>query len=324
MKWGYWIELYLNVHCTARGLRAKTIAAYGDALRQFQRWAIAHDAKACPSSITASQVLAYIEHLRRERDNGDSAVNRAVVILRLFYKAMVAMGHLPHIDNPMAGFPTIRAVPRKLPIVLESDQVHRLLDAPRTDTILGMRDRAMLILLYGAGIRASECAGLKEGDVDMIERTVRVCGKGGHERVIPLNDRVVQALKAYARTRGAALPKAPFFRSRFGRALTRGAVFERVRTWGLRAHVSKAISPHRLRHTFATHLIRAGTNLITVRDLLGHRQISSTQIYLHVTARDLRAAADQHPISTLIGGIDHLLSKVKLPFQHFAGLRGYG
>jgi site-specific recombinase XerD len=324
MRWGYWLELYLNVHCTARGLRPKTIAAYGDALRQFKAWALAQDVRACPSQITPSQVLTYIEYLRRERGNGDSAVNRAVVILRSYYRAIVAMGHLAHSDNPMAGFPTIRAVPRKLPVVLSTEQVQRLIGSPRADTILGLRDRAMLILLYGSGIRASECAGLQEGDVDLIERTVRVNGKGGHERVIPLNERVVQALKIYVQVRGPALPKAPFFRSRFGRALTRGAVFERVRSWGLRSHVSKAISPHRLRHTFATHLIRAGTNLITVRDLLGHRQLSSTQIYLHVTAHDLRAAAERHPISTLIGGIEHILGRVKLPFQHFAGLRGSG
>ena len=222
------------------------------------------------------------------------------------------------------GFPAIKAVPRKLPVTLSSDEVGRLLAAPGTDTILGIRDRALLALLYGTGIRATECASLRVGQLDLKALSVRVTGKGGHERVVPLNEQVAALLRLYAQVRGPALPTAPFFRSRFGRALSRGAVYERVRTWGARIHLGKILSPHRLRHTFATHLVRAGVGLVTIRDLLGHRLITSTQIYLHVTAQDLRAAADRHPIARLLGTIEHLLPDVRLPFQRASQLRSYG
>jgi integrase/recombinase XerD len=225
------------------------------------------------------------------------------------------MGHLDPRDNPLAGFPSVKAVPRKLPISLSPEQVGRLLEQPKTDTVIGLRDRAVLALLYGTGIRVSECAGLRCGQVDLIRFTVTVRGKGGHERSIPLNPQLAEVLKLYAQARGPALPTAPFFRSRFGRPLSRGAVYERVRTWGQRSHVGVPLCPHRLRHTFATHLVRAGVGLVTIRDLLGHRQITSTQIYLHVTAEDLRSAAARHPIGSLLSTVRHLLPKSGLPFQ---------
>lgn len=315
MNWPYWITLYIRTHSVARGLRPLTLAAYEAALRQFSEWARKHLDGRPPERITARDVLQYLQYLRDVRGNGDAAVNRAVTILRSFYRAMVAMGCLDHAANPMAGFPMIKAVPRKLPVSLAPEQVARLLEQPKPDTQIGLRDRALLALLYGTGIRASECASLKVGQVDPVRLTITVLGKGGHERSIPLNPQLAEILRCYAQARGAALPSAPFFRSRFGRALSRGAVFERVRTWGRRSRVGVPLSPHRMRHTFATHLVRAGVGLVTIRDLLGHRQITSTQIYLHVTADDLRSAAAKHPIGTLLGTIEHLLPAGPLPFQ---------
>ena len=151
-----------------------------------------------------------------------------------------------------------------------------------------------------------------------------ITGKGGHERCVPLNERVVQALSLYRHHRGAATPRAPFFLSRRRRRMSRGAIYERVRTCGHRARISKRASPHRLRHTFATHLVKAGVNIVTIRDLLGHKQISSTQVYLHVTADDLRSAAEKHPVGRLLKTIDHLLPNVKLPIQYPPPQRDYG
>ena len=315
MKWAFWIEVYIRTHCVARGLRPLTLVAYEDALVQFREWVCAALADRPPDQLTAREVLAYLQYLRQERGNGDSAVNRAVVILRRFYRAMVAMGYLEHSANPLVGFPSIKAAPRKLPVTLSSEQVRRLLSEPKPDTVIGLRDRAMLALLYGTGIRASECAGLSNCEVDLRQLTITVQGKGGHERVIPLNPELAEVLRVYIEARGAALPTAPFFRSRFGRPLSRGSIYERVRTWGQRSRVGCPLSPHRLRHTFATHLVRAGVGLVTIRDLLGHRLITSTQIYLHVTADDLRAAAARHPISRLLDTVKHLLVAGPLPFQ---------
>jgi site-specific recombinase XerD len=321
MKWDYWIALYTRTHCTARGLRSSSIAAYAAALAQFRSYVRFRFDDRPPDRIAACDVLEYLEHLRRERGNGAAAVSRHVAILRSFYRAIVAMGHLAPAANPLANFPKIKAAPQKLPVVLSMEEIERLLATPGAGTVLGLRDRAILALLYGTGIRASECASLRQDGVDLAEMTVTVSGKGGHERTIPLNERVAVALDVYARARGATLPAAAFFRSRRGRAMSRGAIYERVRAWARRARIRKIVSPHRLRHTFATHLVRAGVGLVTIRDLLGHRLITSTQIYLHVTAHDLREAADRHPIGRLLGLVEHLLPDVKLPLQDAPGLR---
>ena len=324
MKWSCWIELYIRTHCVARGLRPLTLAAYEKTLQQFRDWVRVKLGDREPDQISVRDVLTYVQHLREVRDNGDSAVNRAVVVLRRFYSAMVAMGHLEHRDNPLASFPSIKAVPRKLPVTLSTDQVHRLLAEPKPDTVLGLRDRALLALLYGTGIRASECASLRNASVDLKQLTITVQGKGGHERTLPLNPELAQVLQHYVEARGPALHNAPFFRSRFGRPLSRGGVYERVRTWGQRSRIGIALSPHRIRHTFATHLMRAGVGLVTLRYLLGHRLITSTQVYLHVTADDLRAAAARHPISRLLDTVKHLLLPGTLPFQKARPLYGSG
>jgi integrase/recombinase XerD len=324
MKWSYWISLYVRTHCVARGLRPLTLAAYESALEQFRNWIRLCREQRPPDAVTARDVLEYLQHLREVRGNGDAAVNRQLTILRSFYRAIVAMGHLEPAGNPLAGFPSIKAVPRKLPVSLAPEQVSRLLVEPKSDTVIGLRDRALLSLLYGTGIRASECASLKSAQVDLTRLTITVHGKGGHERTIPLNPQLAQVMRVYVHARGLALPQAPFFRSRFGRPLGRGAIYERVRTWGQRSRLGIPLSPHRMRHTFATHLVRAGVGLVTIRDLLGHRQITSTQIYLHVTAEDLRAAAARHPIGALLATVEHLLPAARLPFQRARAFSGSG
>jgi site-specific recombinase XerD len=321
MMWDYWICLYTQTHCVARGLRPLTIKAYRSTLGQFQAYVRVRLDDLSPDRITARHVLEYLEHLRRERDNGDSAVNRQATVLKNFYRAIVAMGHLDPSANPMAHFPRIKASARKMPRVLSHEQVRKLLSHPGTDTILGLRDRALLAVLYGTGIRASECATMTEGDVDLVEATIRVCGKGGHERTLPLNRSVADALRVYREARGAVVSTEAFFLSRSKRGLSRNAIYERVRSHAERARVGQRVSPHRLRHSFATHLVQRGVGLVTIRDLLGHRLITSTQIYLHVTADELRDAADRHPILQLAAPVDHLLPKVRLPFQPPPGRR---
>jgi len=315
MIWNYWICLYTRTHCTARGLSPSTIAAYLATLQQFRAYVEVRLDGRSPAEVTACDVLGYLEHLRRERRNGDLAVNRQATILKNFYRAIVAMGHLEPRANPMAHFPRIKAGPRKLPVVLSPEEIERLLDAPPRNTIVGLRDRAILALLYGTGIRASECAQLREEDADLDDGTIRVTGKGGHQRTLPLSDCVIETLKVYRQARGPAGPRETFFRSRSKRGLSRNAVYERVRRWARQAGIHKRVSPHRLRHTFATHLAKTGVDVVTIRDLLGHRLITSTQVYLHVTAADLREAAEAHPIRRLAPRVEHLLPDVKLPFQ---------
>jgi integrase/recombinase XerD len=323
MIWQHWMQAYTRTFCIARGLRPKTIAAYEATLKQFHEYARVALADVPPDRLSTRDVLAYLQHLREVRHNGDSAVNRTATILKSFYRAMVTMGYLAAQDNPTAGLPRIKATPHKLPVVLSVEEIDRLLATPPADTLIGLRDRALLALLYGTGVRASECAGLREGDVDFDQGTVRVTGKGGHQRSVPMNNTVREAMQLYRRHRGPALPRAPFFRSRRGNGLSRAAIYERVRSAGHRARIRRRISPHRLRHTFATHLVHQGVNVVTIRDLLGHKHVTSTQVYFHSTAHDLRAAAEKHPISKLMATIEHLLPDVKLPFQ-YAPRRGTG
>lgn len=318
MKWDYWIALYVQTHCTARGLRVLTMQAYQATLKGFRQYVEDRWPGRGPDQLSACDILQYLEHLRQVRHNGASALNRQATILRNFYRAIVAMGYLEPRQNPMAHFPKIKAAPRKLPTTLSREEIATLLHHPPTDTVLGIRDHALLTLLYGTGIRASECAGLTEKDINWEECTIRVQGKGGHERTLPLNEEVVHVLRQYRLARGGAKANEPFFRSREGATLSRNAIYERVRTHARQAHIPKRVSPHRLRHTFATHLVQEGVGLVTLRDLLGHRQITSTQIYIHLTAQDLRKAADKHPVSKLIRRMEELLPNLKLPFQNSA------
>jgi len=315
MKWDYWIKLYLETHCTARGLRSSSIDAYRATLEGFREYVCARWIERGPEQMTPRDVLEYLDYLRRERDNGASAINRQVTVLRNFYRAIVAMGYLEPRDNPLANFPKVKAARRKLPQILNEEEVKHLIEQPKIDTVLGLRDRAIMTILYGTGIRASECAGLTEQDIDWQEKAIHVVGKGGHERTVPLNEDVVHMLRQYRIARGPVKLKDSFFRSREGGVMSRNAIYERVRTTGRKARIEKRVSPHQLRHTFATHLIKAGVGLVTVRDLLGHRLITSTQIYIHLTAQDLRHAAQRHPIGELIKRIDDLLPHIKLPFQ---------
>jgi site-specific recombinase XerD len=293
----------------------RTIAAYEATLGGFRAYVKFRLDDRGPEELTARDILGYVDYLRRERGNGASAVNRQVTILKNLYRALIAMGHADVNQNPMAHFPKIKAAPTKLPVFLSEDEVRRLLVQPRADTVLGLRDRALLTLLYGTGIRASECAGLKDVDVDLIDNTVRVIGKGGHQRAVPLNVEVARVLRQYRTARGRVTPMTPFFRSRHGGNMSRNAIYERVRTGARRARIGKRVSPHRLRHTFATHLVKQGVQLVTIRDLLGHHCISSTQIYLHTTAEDLRKAATLHPVERLVERVADLLPNVRLPFQ---------
>jgi site-specific recombinase XerD len=324
MMWSYCINHYIGTHCVARGLRASTLKAYEETLKQFSEWVRVVPSDSAPDRVTARDVLAYLQHLRTVRDNGDAAVNRVLTIIRQFDKALVAMGDIDHAANPMVGFPIIKGVPRKLPVTLTPEEVSRLLVAPDDKTIIGLRDRSILSLLYGTGIRRSECASLTNGRVDLKRMEIRVIGKGGHERVIAFNPQLALVLQAYLHARGPALPTAPFFRSRSGKHLTRAAVYDRVRYWGRKCHIGFVLSPHKLRHTCATHLVRKGVGIVTIRDLLGHRQITSTQIYLHVTAEDLRNAAAKHPIAALINTVEHLLPAGRLPFQKKRAFFGSG
>lgn len=161
LAWNLWIDLYCETWCVGRNLQAGTIAAYRQTLRQFEAWLEQTHQVAEPGRVTTRLVLDYVVYLRQQRNNGDSAVQRVIVVLKNFYRAMRAFGHIAADEDPMSGFPKMKKGREKLPVFLSAKEVRRLLAAPKTDTVLGLRDRAILTLLYATGIRAGECAGLR-------------------------------------------------------------------------------------------------------------------------------------------------------------------
>ena len=318
--WQYCLNLYLRTHCAARGVCPGSIKSYADCLRQFISYVEVRLHKQSPATITARDVLEYLLYLRTERMNGDSTVFRHSVVIKHFYQVLVSLQYLKAAENPLAHFPTVKGAPKKLPVYLSEEEVTRLLKAPPGDTVLNVRDRAILTLFYCTGIRATECSTLREEDVDLANKSIRVTGKGGNQRSIPLNARALAVMRTYRQVRGEIDPKTCFFLSLRRKQMSRGALFERVRKWAAVAKIEKTVSPHRLRHSFATHLVKAGVSIVDIRDLLGHRQISSTQIYLHTTAHDLKEAVEKHPIKRLAVDLEQILPGVKLPW-HYAPVR---
>ena len=256
VTWDCWIDLYTETWCTGRNLKPSTIAAYRDLLRQFEIWAASRFLITSPAEVTMRIALEYVNYLRDERGNGDSAVCRAVVVLKNFYAAAVAFGHLQPNADPMARFPAMKKRREKLPTFLSSSELEKLLDAPKTDTLLGLRDHAIMRLLYATGIRAGECADMLEEWVDLENRTIKVLGKGNRERVVPLNKRAAKALRQYRAQRGPISPKAVFFRKKDGGPINRKIVYQRVKKYAQQAGISKRVSPHTLRHSCATHLLQ--------------------------------------------------------------------
>jgi integrase/recombinase XerD len=189
---------------------------------------------------------------------------------------------------------------RPLPASLTEADVENLLDAPDTGTALGQRDRAMLELLYATGLRVSELVALRLDQVNRRQGVVRVVGKGGKERLVPLGEAALDALSRYLeRVRpmipGAATSPAVFVTQR-GRGMTRQAFWYRIRAHATAAGIRKPLSPHTLRHSFATHLLNHGADLRAVQLLLGHSDLSTTQIYTHVARARLQALhAEHHP-----------------------------
>ncbi len=225
-----------------------------------------------------------------------SSVGRKLAALKTFYKFLLR----EHIIamNPAA----LLSLPKKdrtLPGFLNVDETFGLLGLPETDSVSGLRDRAILELFYASGLRVSELAGLDIGNIDLAIGYVRVIGKGRKERVVPVNAKALQAIQAYLTARTG------FFRNDDGKALfvnRRGARITRrgvgliVRKYMVQSGINKHISPHSLRHTFATHLLDAGADLRLIQELLGHASISTTQVYTHTSMdRLMKVYDDAHP-----------------------------
>ena len=234
---------------------------------------------------------------RREQGYQLRSNARMLSSLRSFYRWARLYGHID--SDPLANVSLPKVRP-SLPDTLEEDEVERLLLAPDVGTPLGVRDRTMLELLYACGLRVSELVGLTGDAVNLRQGVVRVRGKGDKDRLVPMGEEAAEWLAQYLKTARPALMQDPtrpaLFPGRGDNSMTRQTFWHRIKAHAITAGISRPLSPHTLRHAFATHLLNHGANLRVVQLLLGHSDLSTTQIYTHVAqARLEQLHADHHP-----------------------------
>lgn len=274
-----------------RGLSRNTLNAYRTDLLQFGDYLRQHGLD--PLDLDAAGMSEYVADLMEPDENGQrlapSTVHRKTAALRSFYK------HLRREDlvssDPTAGLATPRRS-RKLPKVLNQAEVTRLLAVPSGDSPQAYRDRAILEVMYACGLRASELIDLEMTDIDLYEGMLRARGKGNKERIVPLGRQAIQALQAYLRAGRPEMvkgrpEKALFVNFRGGR-LTRQGLYKIVQGHARTAGLDERMSPHTLRHSFATHLLAGGCDLRAVQEMLGHADVATTQMYTHLTGQQLR------------------------------------
>jgi integrase/recombinase XerD len=284
------VDDYLGHLSVERGASVHTLAAYRRDLTDYVIF-LAEQEVTSPEGVTREIVTAWVRSLR-ERGLAPSSVERKVSSVKGFHKFLVREGLTE--NHPTARLP-LPKVPERLPDVVSIDDVDRLLSQPFADTPAGLRDRAVLETLYGCGLRVSELTGLDTTDVDLGEGFVRVFGKGSKERLVPIGGMASHAIGAYlsaarnglrSRRSLAATTSAVFLNQR-GSRLSRQSVFALVRSYGARAGL-EGLHPHTLRHSFATHMLEGGADLRALQEMLGHADISTTQVYTHVDRRHIR------------------------------------
>ncbi len=276
------IETFQDYLRFERGLAATTTAAYSSDLAQLVQF-LEEQRTASPGHVKSTDLRQFIYGLK-EAGLAPSSIRRKISSLRSYFGFLLAEAIIESdpselLEGPKSG--------RALPTVLSVEEMKALLDAPNGENALAPRDRAMLELMYAAGLRISELIALRTRDLDMEERLVRVRGKGSKERIIPFGGKASEAITVYLETARAGLAKGrahdgALFLGRRGRRLSRMGAWKIIRRNVDRAGIRKRVTPHTIRHTFATHLLQGGADIAAVQEMLGHADISTTQIYTHL------------------------------------------
>ncbi len=293
------IQAFLDHLEGERRLSPHTIMAYRNDLGQFLAYLEGLDPARRPrgwGNVTRDHVIGYLLAMR-EREYAGTTIARKSAAVRSFFTFLLSQNLLT--VDPTAELDTPK-VARALPTALSPEEVDRLLAAPDPATPIGLRDKALLELLYATGMRVSEAVGLDLDDVDLQTGMVRCVGKGNKERVLPLYQRVLAILRDYvtiARPRLQAREETQaFFLNRRGQRLTRQGLWLIIKHYVDEVGIQGEVTPHTLRHSFATHMLRGGAGLREIQHMLGHANIATTQIYTQVTLEHLRKAYDEaHP-----------------------------
>ena len=277
-----------------RGAADKTLRAYGVDLRQLAQWARAQRVR--PEAVDLRVLRRYAARLGDDRP-APTTVARKLAAIRAFFRVLREHGLVT--QNPADLLPSPKR-PQRLPRALTPSEVATLLDRIPAATPLELRDRAIFEVAYACGLRAEELVKLDTGSIDFDAETVRVEGKGGKTRLVPVGEAALKAVSQYLERARPALSagndEPALYLSKSGRRLSTSDIRRRLRTWEQQAAIQGGISPHALRHSFATHLLEGGADLRAIQELLGHASVSTTQIYTRVDSARLKSAyARSHP-----------------------------
>ncbi len=289
-EWQHRVSRYLETLLLERGLSERTVDAYGRDLGSVGAWLQERDVQL--HQATRADLSDYFRS-QRQRNLSPRTVNRALSVVRGFFNHLIELGERE--DQPARDLAPARLW-RHLPQVLSEQEVERLIAAPDVDTPLGVRDRAMIELLYASGLRVTELVGLELAQLRLDAGFLVAWGKGRKERVVPVGDSAERWLLRYQQDVRPGLLKQrtdKVFLNRLGTPLSRQGFWKNVKRYGARAGISD-LHPHVLRHSFATHLLEHGADLRAVQMMLGHADISTTQIYTHIHQRRLRDLYDRH------------------------------
>ena len=276
-------EYYLKIECA---MSPNTVASYISDLTAFFS-AVGKE----PKDVVPEDIISYFAETTALSKRSQA---RVLSSLHSFYKWMLMEGEMT--DNPSDAIEAPK-LGKYLPAVLSVEEVERLIAAVDLDSAFGKRDRAMLETLYGLGLRVSELISLRISSIWTEQGFVSVIGKGDKQRLVPLGGMARDAIRDYLEVRGPAADRESsdiLFLNRFGRALTRIAVFKMIKAYAVKAGISKEISPHTLRHSFATHLIENGADLRAVQEMLGHESILTTEIYTHIDSSTWQRSILEH------------------------------
>ncbi len=289
------VDQFIDYLLVERGLAENTLNAYRHDLSLYMQY-LEKNKIYCISDTKRTNIISFLIE-QKEQGRATSTIARNIASIRAFYKHLVRDKYIENDPSLNLDSPKLE---KHLPRVLTMEQIDYLLSLPDTTSLLGVRDKAMLELLYATGIRVSELVSLKLEDLNLSMGFVKCLGKGSKERIIPMGSQAVDALRHYLDESYPLLQKShsnsSLFLNRHGRELTRQGFWGILKNYEKRMHLDFSITPHTIRHTFATHLLENGADLRSVQEMLGHVDISTTQIYTQVTKARLREVYSKtHP-----------------------------
>jgi len=286
------IDQFIDFYWLSTGASKNTLAAYRSDLNIFNKWL----AEKSFISVNSKHIQDYFSD-RQKNNIGSSTQARILTCLHSFYEYLLANQLIKKDPTEQLSQPKLE---KKLPVFLNIQEVEKLLEAPSSSSLFGQRDRAMLELLYSCGLRVSELINLSYHNINLKEEFIRIHGKGNKERVLPMGEIAIDYLMKYEINARPVLLKNgqsdSYFLSNRGSAMSRQNFFYIIKAYANQVGIDKPLSPHSLRHAFATHLVQKGADLRSVQLMLGHSDISSTQLYTHIQNAQLKAQhAKHHP-----------------------------